>query len=284
MHLLYWGLLMSQLAAPNDGTPAKQPSANKPAAAAAATKLPLPQETIDLFEPRSVTFTGGEYQQEKFEYRLLKPAQLEPGKKYPLVLFLHGAGERGNDNIKQLLYLPQWIVEPGNRAQYPCYLIAPQCREGKRWAEVDWSKDKADPMPPLGDQMKVVLQILDGVMKSEAVDPQRVYLTGLSMGGYGSWDLGMRHPERFAAVAPVCGGGDETQAAKLKDMPVWAWHGDQDKAVPVERSRRMIEAIRTSGGKPKYTELPGVGHNSWIQAYREPGNVLQWMFEQRRKG
>lgn len=275
MHLLYLGLIMSQLSAPNDGTPAKTPAAQ-----ATPAKSPLPQEVLDLFEARSVTYTGGDYQNEKFEYRLLKPAKIEQGKQYPLVLFLHGAGERGTDNVKQLLYLPQWIVEPANREKYPCFLIAPQCRESKRWAEVDWSKDVADPMPPLGDQMKVVLKIVDEVLASQPVDRRRLYLTGLSMGGYGSWDLGMRQPERFAAVAPVCGGGDETQAAKLKDVPVWAWHGDQDKAVPVERSRRMIEAIRKAGGSPKYTELPGVGHNSWNQAYHGEGNLLEWMFAQ----
>lgn len=266
MNLLYLGLIMSQFsAAPNPAPPPKSP---------------LPQEVLQEFDARSIKYTGGDYQNEMFEYRLLKPKQVEQGKLYPLVLFLHGAGERGTDNIKQLLYLPQWLAEPANREKYPCYLIAPQCREGKRWAEVDWSKLDADPMPALGDQMTVAISAMNEVTKQFPVDKKRVYLTGLSMGGYGSWDLAMRYPERFAAVAPVCGGGDESQAERLKDVPVWAWHGDADKAVPVERSRRMIAAIRAAGGKPKYTELEGVGHNSWNQAYHGPENLLPWLFEQ----
>jgi predicted peptidase len=115
------------------------------------------------------------------------------------------------------------------------------------------------------------------------VDEKRIYLTGLSMGGYGAWELAMRQPTRFAALAPICGGGDESQAAILKDIPVWAWHGDADPAVPVERSRRMIEAIKTAGGKPRYSELPGVGHDSWTPAYTRADGVVPWLFEQVKK-
>ncbi len=100
------------------------------------------------------------------------------------------------------------------------------------------------------------------------------------MGGYGSWDLAERMPERFAALAPVCGGGDETKADRLAALPIWAWHGDADTAVPVERSRRMVAAIERAGGKPKYTELPGVGHDSWTPAYHGPDNLLAWLFAQ----
>jgi predicted peptidase len=102
------------------------------------------------------------------------------------------------------------------------------------------------------------------------------------MGGYGSWDLAARRPELFAAVVPICGGGDEHAAERLLKTPIWAVHGDADTAVPVERSRRMIEAIKAAGGQPKYSELPGVGHNSWTPAYSDPEGVLPWMFEQVR--
>jgi predicted peptidase len=108
-----------------------------------------------------------------------------------------------------------------------------------------------------------------------------VYLTGISMGGYGSWDLAARMPEWFAAVIPICGGGDETTAPKLKGLPIWCFHGAADKAVPVERSRTMVEAVKAAGGTVQYTEYEGVGHDSWSPAYRDPA-TLDWLFRQRR--
>ena len=242
----------------------------------------VPEESIvRLFEDRKLVYSGGEYRDETFHYRLLKPTQLEPGKKYPLVLFLHGAGERGADNVSQLQYLPEQMATEPWRSQFPCFLIAPQCRKDKRWVEVPWDARHSSSQIELGDQMRVVLMILDAIEKEFPIDPQRVMLTGLSMGGYGSWDLATRFPERFSAVAPVCGGGDEKTAARLAHTPLWAWHGDADKAVPVERSRTMIAAVRAAGGAPKYSELPGVGHNSWTPAYTSsPDGLIAWMFAQ----
>jgi predicted peptidase len=121
---------------------------------------------------------------------------------------------------------------------------------------------------------------LDRTVAKYPVDPQRIYLTGLSMGGYGAWELAMRQPARFAAVAPVCGGGDQRQAWRLVDVPSWAWHGSADPAVPVERSRCMIDAIMKAGGRPKYTELDGVRHDSWTEAYESADGLVPWMFEQ----
>jgi len=252
------------------------------------TKLSQAEEpnATDLYEEKTVTYTGGEYKDEVFKYRLLKPAKIEPGKKYPVVLFLHGAGERGDDNVSQLKYFPTWMAESKNREAYPCFVIAPQCRKDRKWVEVDWSASTHDLPKEPGDQMKVVLQILDGALKTYPIDEQRQYLTGLSMGGYGSWDLAMRMPKRFAAVAPVCGGGDEKNAELLKDVTIWAWHGDADNAVPVERSRKMIAAIKAAGGKDdalKYTELAGVGHDSWTAAYNGKDNLLPWMFGKVKK-
>ena len=119
------------------------------------------------------------------------------------------------------------------------------------------------------------------MVAAEPIDPGRIYLTGLSMGGYGAWELAARIPERFAAVAPICGGGDEAQAAKLVGLPIWCFHGADDKVVPVERSRSMVAAIKAAGGEPKFSELPGVGHDSWTPAYRD-GALLGWLFQQRR--
>ena len=236
------------------------------------------------YEIRKHRYTGGEYQDETFSYRMMAPEQIEPGKRYPVVLFLHGAGERGTDNQKQLLYFPALMAQPEQRKKYPCFVIAPQCRPGKQWVNVPWGAKNSTPLPEMpSDQLQVAWSILNAILNHPAADPQRVYLTGLSMGGYGSWDLACRHPETFAALAPICGGGDERQAAKLVDLPTWAFHGDADRAVPVERSRQMIEAIRAAGGEPKYSELPGVGHNSWNPAYRDPEGLIPWMFKQQRE-
>ena len=182
-----------------------------------------------------------------FKYRLLKPATVEPGKQYPLVLFLHGAGERGSDNELQLAYLPTWLAEEENRRRHPCFVVAPQCRADHKWVEIDWSDKSSLPQRPEPTvDMAAAVAALDAVVQTEPVDSGRVYLTGISMGGYGSWDLAARMPERFAAVIPVCGGGDETTAPKLKALPIWCFHGDADRAVPVERSRTMVEAVKAA--------------------------------------
>lgn len=235
----------------------------------------------EVFAERKVSVSG-DGQPVDFRYRLLRPATLEPGSTYPLVLFLHGAGERGDDNEKQLAYLPTWLAEEANRRNHPCFVLAPQCRTDRRWVEIDWSDKKSLPQKPaMTVDMAAAVAALDAVMQAEQVDPGRIYLTGISMGGYGSWDLAARMPERFAAVIPICGGGDEATAVKLKGLPVWCFHGDADKAVPVERSRTMAEAVKAAGGTVKYTEYEGVGHDSWTPAYRDPA-TLEWLFRQSR--
>jgi len=236
----------------------------------------------DAFADRSVTVTedGGPV---VFRYRLLEPPRGRPGssesagQKVPVVLFLHGAGERGSDNEQQLKYLPTWLAEPAARERHSCFVIAPQCRTDHRWVEVDWNDRASTPQAatPAAAPARGAPPAL------EAADPRRVYLTGLSMGGFGAWDLAARMPERFAALVPICGGGDERTAPRLVDLPVWCFHGDADTAVPVERSRRMIAALEVAGGPPKYSELPDVGHDSWTPAYRDPA-VLDWLFRQSR--
>lgn len=214
-------------------------------------------------------------------YRLMKPAAVEAGKTYPLVVFLHGAGERGDNNQAQLMHGVGDFASAANRAKYPCYLIAPQCPTRRRWVEVDWSA-KTHRMPARASEPGgMVLTVLDQLCKEFPIDRSRIYLTGLSMGGYGTWDLLARKPELFAAGVPICGGGDEKQAARLVKMPIWAFHGDKDTAVRPERSRNMIAAIKKAGGNPKYTEYAGVGHNSWTQTYRDP-ELFAWLFVQKK--
>ena len=238
----------------------------------------------DTIHERNYVYKTDDGATHTFKYRLLTPEKIEPGKKYPVVLFLHGAGERGNDDTAQLKYLPTWMAAPKMRAAYPCFLIAPQCPSGEKWVDSPWNKRTSQPLPDkMSQPMKIAVGILDDVIKTEPVDKHRIYLTGLSMGGYGTWDLAERMPDRFAAVAPICGGGDDSKADRLVKIPLWCWHGDADPAVPIERSRQMIAAIEKAGGHPKFTVLPGVGHNSWTKAYTDPHGVIPWMFEQRKK-
>jgi predicted peptidase len=234
-----------------------------------------------LFEERivGVSESGNDV---PFRYRLLRPKTLLKGQRYPLVLFLHGAGERGSDNLKQLKYLPTWMAEPHSQQKHPCFVLAPQCRIDERWADVSWNDKKSTPQPAqLTTDLSAALAAMNDVIDHENVDPDRIYLTGLSMGGYGTWDLAARLPDRFAAIIPICGGGDERTGLKLAALPMWCFHGDADTSVPVERSRTMIEAVKAAGGSPRYSEFSGIGHDAWTPAYGDPA-VLDWLFNQRR--
>lgn len=237
----------------------------------------LPAE--DLYQPLVFKNDKGQV----LHYRLMIPQGYDPqgSEKYPLVLFLHGAGERGDDNGKQLVHGTKEFAKPENRAKYPAFVLAPQCPEGKRWVEVDWTLDAHQQLPDDSDTVKLVLQLMGKLQKDFRIDQHRQYVTGLSMGGYGTWDLITRHPDLWAAAAPVCAGGDEAVAAKAAKIPVWAFHGDQDTVVKPHRSRNMVAAIQKAGGEPRYTEYPGVGHNSWDAAYADP-KLMEWMFAQKR--
>ncbi|MEY3175992.1 MAG: hypothetical protein RLZZ436_3906 [Planctomycetota bacterium] len=255
-----------------------------PPAPATETTNTVPVNAAEVYESKSITFTGGEYTNEVFNYRLLKPAVVEPGRRYPLVVFLHGAGERGSDNALQLLYFPTQMAQPRWRNRFPCYILAPQCRSDRKWMEVDWSR-KEDPVMPedISPQLAAVQQMLETTLQEEAVDTSRIYLTGLSMGGFGSFDFAIRNPNRFAAVAPICGAADPSKIAAVKHLPIWVAHGDQDQAVPVERSRSAVKALREAGGQPIYIEFPGVGHNSWTPSYEDYDGLVPWMFRQQQQ-
>jgi len=214
-------------------------------------------------------------------YRFLAPETVEEGARYPLVLFLHGAGERGDDNSAQLKHGTALYLERSNRTAYPCYVVVPQCPRGKQWASLPWSglagRQAAEPSQP----MQAALALLEELSQEFAIDPDRLYVTGLSMGGYGTWDLVTRFPDRFAAAAPICGGGDEWAAARAASTPLWAFHSDDDGTVKVDRTRNMIAVVRAGDGRPHYTEYTGLGHNSWTTAYEGP-EFLPWLFAQRR--
>ena len=213
----------------------------------------------------------------KLPYRLLKPVNPSADDCLPLVIFLHGAGERGDDNEAQIKHIADLFLNPKYRGKYPCYVLAPQCPKGEMWAEHNSDGTmKKDPTIT----MKVTLALIEKIIKEFPVDPSRIYVTGVSMGGFGTWDLLARFPGRYAAAVPICGGGDVRNANKIKDTPVWAFHGALDGVVSPRTSRAMINAIQKAGGSPGYTEYPGVAHDSWIQAYQEP-HLLPWLFGQR---
>ncbi|MGD9646173.1 MAG: alpha/beta hydrolase-fold protein [Pirellulales bacterium] len=247
-----------------------------------ATAADVPAEIVERFEPRTFEYTASSGEKRELKYRLLKPAHIEEGKKYPLVIFLHGAGERGDDNLKQLKYLPEWMAADDWRAKFPCFLIAPQCPSDRWWAPLRGARSDAsrEKQRLLDTQLDGLVGLIDASEAELPIDTDRLYLTGLSMGGFGSWALAAREPTRFAAVVPICGGGDPAWAETLRDIPIWVAHGGADRVVPPVKSREMVDALKAVGGHPQYTELEGVGHDSWTPTYQDPQGPLPWMFEQ----
>jgi lysophospholipase L1-like esterase/poly(3-hydroxybutyrate) depolymerase len=229
------------------------------------------------YEARTYTNAAGD----KLPYRLLRPANYDAAQKYPLVVLLHGAGERGDDNKAQLKWGGSLFTKPEVREKYPAFVLVPQCPKEKKWVEVDWAAEDGTAPAELGTTQKLLLGTIDAVQKEFSIDPDRHYLTGLSMGGYGTWDLITRQPERWAAAVPICGGGDKTKAGAAKAIPVWAFHGDNDTVVKPVRSKLMVDALKAAGGSVSFTLYPGVAHDSWSVAFAEP-NFLPWLFAQRR--
>jgi predicted peptidase len=231
----------------------------------------------ELTTPDVFTASTGE----TLNYRLYLPENVPAGKKLPLVLFLHGAGERGTNNVSQLKHGVLSLIHYGNAANDPAILLVPQCPSSMQWVSVPWAaKSHAMPAQP-SQPMRLALALLKEKMKALPVDPARVYVTGVSMGGYGTWDAAQREPALFAAALPICGGGDTACAPALKRLPLWIFHGDKDTAVPVERSRDMFKALQDCGGAVRYREYPGAGHDVWTRTYND-STVLAWFFAQRR--
>ena len=182
-------------------------------------------------------------------------------KQYPLLIFLHGSGERGNDITKVKAWGPPSFVE--QRSDFPFIVISPQCPEGQWWNIEDLNI------------------LLTKLLKKYRIDPDRVYLTGLSMGGFGTWSWASAYPSRFAAIAPVCGGGIQIFAEDLKNVPVWAFHGQDDPVVPVKNTTEMVEAIKKQGGDARMSIYPATGHDSWKQAYADQ-ELYTWMLSHTR--
>jgi predicted peptidase len=209
-------------------------------------------------------------------YRLYVPPQDDKRKRYPLVLYLHGGGGRGDDNRKQIERGNGYLVDlliADSQVKNPSIVVVPQS-PGEGWV----GDDSITPT----SYLSLVLELIRELEHSYSIDTHRLYVLGQSMGGFGTFAIITMQPKMFAAAVPVCGGGDESKAAKIANIPIWAFHGELDQSVNVARSRNMIAALTKAGAKPRYTEYKGEGHQIWVKVVKEP-ELLSWMFSQKRK-
>jgi len=197
----------------------------------------------------------------QLRYLVYLPKKYKQAEPAPLLLFLHGSGESGDDLELVKIHGPPKLIAAGK--DFPLIVVSPQCPKGKMWEPIE------------------LMALLDEIERLYKVDQNRVYVTGLSMGGFGTWRLAAYAPDRFAAIAPICGGGETHWVRKLRTVPVWAFHGAKDSGVPVERSQTMIDALKKAGANPKLTIYPDAEHDSWTQTYENP-ELYQWLLEQKR--
>jgi len=207
-------------------------------------------------------YTGKITKTVDIQYYVFLPKTYEKNKqRWPLMLFLHGAGERGSDLKLVKKHGPPRIAE--EKGDFPFVLVVPQCPDNAWWSS------------------EILAALLDRVISDFRIDKDRVVVTGLSMGGFGTWDLGIEYQDRFAALAPICGGGNPVKAAQMKDIPVWAFHGNKDPVVPLVRSQEMVDALTRSGGNVRLTVYPEAGHDSWTETYANP-ELYEWLLAQKR--
>lgn len=215
-------------------------------------------------------------------YRMLYP-DANPLRKYPLVIFLHGSGERGSDNDAQLKWGVMNFATDQMMSVHPAIVVAPQCPANMSWSHFSRSKNpgetrlEQDPSKP----MELVIELIHQLIKTAPVDSNRIYITGLSMGGFGTYDAIERYPDLFAAAMPVCGGGDTSKASLIAHIPIWNFHGAEDATVNPQYSINMLEALVKAGAHPAFTFYPETGHFSWIAAYNDP-LALEWLFRQHK--
>jgi predicted peptidase len=197
-------------------------------------------------------------------YMLYIPEEYSTSEKeWPLILFLHGAGERGDDLSKVLVHGPPKLIAKENK-KFPFVIVSPQCPERDSWS----SKM----------QIATLNALLDEIVSKYRIDQKRIYVTGLSMGGFGTWTLAAAYPDRFAAIAPICGGGNPEDAEKIAHLPIWVFHGAKDQTVPIERSEEMVEALKKAGSQVKFTVYPEANHDSWTVTYENP-ELYDWFLQ-----
>lgn len=239
-------------------------------------------QDLNLFQKKQ--FISGN---DTLPYRLLLPENYEASKKYPLVFFLHGAGERGNDNEKQLVHGAKLFLKEEVRRDYPAIVVFPQCPQNSFWSNVDFRMEngkrvfgfKAQGEPTIA--MKLAQELLYSIIKDYPVNKRQVYAGGLSMGGMGTFEIVRRNPRLFAAAFPICGGGEPTTASVMKKTKWWVFHGGKDDVVPPELSEKMVDALKAAKAAVKFTLYPEANHNSWDPAFAEP-ELLSWLFKQKK--
>lgn len=231
-------------------------------------------EFAALFEVREHRYTGGDYHDEVFRYRLFVPDTANAQDRRALLVWLHGHGEAGRDNLLQLTWLSHLVMPPPwRRERYGFYLLAVQCPlDNPDW--VCSSSSTGD------DMIHVLLPILDETLRRERIDLDRIYLSGVSGGGSGCWELACQHTDRFAAVAPLAAGFPE-EAIQLRDLSIWAFHSKNDQAPPIEPVRQGIEAIKSAGGRAHLTEIDSANHDCWTVAFQQY-YLMDWLLTQRR--
>ena len=197
----------------------------------------------------------------EINYLLSIPKNYDKQDSWPLLVFLHGSGERGDDLEMVKKHGPPKLIAEGK--ELPFIVASPQCPKGKGWEPLE------------------LLALIDDLSSKFKVDADRVYVTGLSMGGFGTWRLAAFAPGRLAAIVPICGGGEPTTTRMFSNLPVWAFHGAKDTAVTLDRSQVMIDALKKNGGNPKFTVYPDAGHDSWTEAYNNP-ELYEWLLAQKR--
>jgi len=235
---------------------------------------------------------GGKYLWEQWEkdsftlpYRILYPLDFDPTGNYPLILFLHGRGERGSDNEKQLIHGSRLFLDSLSR--YPAIVVFPQCPESDYWANVQRVETPGRLhlnflfAGQATQSLEWVISLMEELLAKPWTDDDRFYVTGLSMGGMGAFELSWRMADRIAACLPVCGGGDVTRASEMSKIPFWIFHGVRDNVVNPNHSIRMLTALQKAGGRAKITLFPEANHNSWDPAFADP-EFLSWMFSQKR--
>lgn len=214
-------------------------------------------------------------------YRLLVPRGYTSSRKYPLVLFLHGVGERGADNTKQLHAGLNIFADEKKMDRHPCFIAAPQCPADSWWVDADHEADRHVMSDRPTAALAMSLELVDSLSNEFSIDTGRIYVVGYSMGGFGAWEAIQRRPDLFAAAVPACGGGDETLARRIRRVPIWAFHGAHDPIVNIARSRNMIHALIAAGGVPRYTEYAEVNHFCWGLAFGD-SDMHEWLFSRKK--
>lgn len=249
--------------------------------------LPSFGQDLSLFEKKQFISSSGD----TLDYRILFPENYHADKDYPLVLFLHGAGERGSDNEKQLTHGAALFLAEENRRDFPAIVVFPQCPEDKYWIDISIRSQlggKGDPdfresIKNPSEELSLVNELVENLITGEKVDQAKIYIMGLSMGSFGTFETLARWPEKYAAAVGICGGGNISLTKNYAhETAVWITHGAKDDVVPVVLSQRLYHALKEQGANVKYTEFPEANHNAWDPTFEIP-ELLPWLFSHSKK-